>query len=91
MIGGQWLALGSVEYMFPLLANEMLRGVVFSDFGTVENDVAFNDFRASIGTGVRVTIPMLGPAPLALDFAFPIAKQDTDDTRIFSFSAGFSR
>jgi len=90
-IGGQWLALGSVEYMFPLLANEMVRGVVFSDFGTVENDVAFNDFRASIGTGVRVTIPMLGPAPLALDFAFPVARESFDEERIFSFSAGFSR
>lgn len=90
-IGGQWLALGSVEYMFPLLANEMLRGVVFSDFGTVENDVSFNDFRASLGTGLRITIPMLGPAPLALDFAFPVASQDFDNERIFSFSAGFSR
>lgn len=90
-IGGQWLALGSVEYMFPLLANEMLRGVVFSDFGTVENDVSFKEFRATLGTGVRITIPALGPAPLALDFAFPLAKEDFDDTRVFSFSAGFMR
>jgi len=89
-IGGQWLALGSVEYMFPLLANEMLRGVVFSDFGTVENDVSFDDFRATIGTGVRIALPALGPAPLALDFAFPLASEATDKERIFSFSAGLS-
>jgi outer membrane protein insertion porin family len=28
---------------------------------------------------------MLGPAPLAFDFAYPVAKADTDNTRIFSF------
>ncbi|MFO1021655.1 MAG: POTRA domain-containing protein [Planctomycetales bacterium] len=90
-IGGQWLALGSVEYMFPVTASETIRGVVFSDFGTVENTVSFNQFRASLGTGVRISVPMLGPAPIALDLAWPVAMQDTDQKRIFSFYVGYMR
>jgi len=91
-IGGRWLALGSVEYMIPLMASEMLHGVVFTDFGTVENDVGFADFRLSVGAGVRISIPqVLGPVPLAFDFGFPILKEDFDDERIFNFYVGFTR
>ncbi|MES2792144.1 MAG: BamA/TamA family outer membrane protein, partial [Planctomycetota bacterium] len=90
-IGGQWLALGSAEYIFPLTASEMVRGVVFTDFGTVENTVAFHDFRATAGLGLRVTIPAMGPLPIALDLGFPIARQDDDQTRMFSFYVGFLR
>lgn len=90
-IGGQWLALGSAEYIFPLTASEAVRGVVFTDFGTVENTVAFHDFRASAGFGLRVTIPAMGPMPIALDLGFPIAKENTDELRMFSFYVGFLR
>lgn len=90
-VGGQWLALGSAEYIFPITASENVRGVVFSDFGTVENDVSFHDFRATAGVGLRVTIPAMGPLPIALDLGFPIARQDTDLTRMFSFYVGFLR
>ncbi|MDQ3332787.1 MAG: outer membrane protein assembly factor, partial [Planctomycetota bacterium] len=90
-IGGQFLVAGSLQYMFPLLANDALHGVIFSDFGTVNEDVSLDDFRASVGTGLRVAIPAFGPAPLAFDFAFPIAKADGDETQIFSFYVGLQR
>lgn len=90
-VGGQWLALGSAEYIFPITASENLRGVVFTDFGTVENTVSFHDFRATAGVGARITIPAMGPLPIALDLAFPIASQDTDLERMFSFYVGFLR
>ena len=41
-VGGEFLMLGSVEYLFPLTANDMLRGVVFVDTGTVEKSIKFD-------------------------------------------------
>ncbi|WP_437227224.1 BamA/OMP85 family outer membrane protein [Planctomicrobium sp. SH661] len=90
-IGGNFLALGSAEYMIPLTASDNIRTVVFTDFGTVEPDVSLDDFRVSAGFGFRLTIPAMGPAPLAFDFAWPILKQETDRLRVFSFYVGFNR
>ncbi len=87
-VGGIMMAVGSVEYMFPLLANDSLRQVIFCDFGSVENSYDFNDFRASVGAGIRLTIPQFGPLPLAFDLAFPIAKAPGDRVNYFNFSIG---
>ena len=86
-LGGRFQWLNAVEYMFPITADDAFRGVAFVDFGTVERNVTLNDdtFRVAPGLGLRVAIPMLGPAPLAFDFAYPVAKADFDRRRIFSF------
>jgi len=92
-IGGDFRFLGSVEYIFPLTADDMMRGVVFCDYGTVEENIEINgsNYRVAPGVGLRISVPALGPAPLALDFAFPVAKAFTDDTQVFSFFFGFGR
>jgi outer membrane protein insertion porin family len=89
--GGLFQWLNSLQYLFPITADDMLHGVVFCDFGTVEPEVQIEDFRVAPGLGLRVTVPAMGPAPIALDFAFPVAKADFDDEQVFSFSMGFSR
>lgn len=89
--GGTFQWLNSLQYLFPITADDMLHGVAFCDFGTVEEDVKIEDFRVAPGVGLRVTVPAMGPAPIALDFAFPVAKADFDDEQVFSFSMGFSR
>ena len=93
VVGGDFSFLGSVEYMFPLTADDMMRGVVFCDFGTVEENIEFRseNYRVAPGAGLRIAVPALGPAPLALDFAFPVAKAETDQEQIFSFFFGFGR
>ncbi|MBI3836448.1 MAG: BamA/TamA family outer membrane protein [Planctomycetia bacterium] len=92
-VGGNFETISSVEYMFPITADDMLRGVTFVDFGTVEPKADFHvqNFRVAPGFGVRVTIPALGPAPIALDLAFPVASAPTDLKQIFSFFVGFGR
>ena len=87
-VGGVLRAIGSVEYQFPLIASDKLQQVVFCDFGSVESTYSFTNFRAAVGTGIRVVIPQLGPMPLAFDLAFPIAKADGDKTRYFTFFIG---
>jgi outer membrane protein insertion porin family len=90
-VGGEFMWVNTVEYLFPLTADDMMHGVVFTDFGTVEEDVEIEDFRVAAGFGLRVTVPAMGPAPIALDFAWPIKRAPFDDTQVFSFFMGFTR
>jgi outer membrane protein assembly complex protein YaeT len=90
-VGGDFMLLGSAEYQFPITADDTLQMVFFSDFGTVEENIEISEFRATAGLGLRVVVPMLGPVPLAFDFAFPVAMADTDETQVFSFFVGFFR
>lgn len=87
-VGGRWMTLGTAEYMMPVTANEMIKVVAFSDFGTVENDVTMENFRVSVGGGFRVTVPMMGPVPIALDFAVPLRQAPNDIKQLFSFFIG---
>jgi outer membrane protein insertion porin family len=90
-VGGEFQWVSTVEYLFPLTADDMIHGVTFVDFGTVEEDVEIKNFRVAPGFGLRITVPAMGPAPIALDFAFPVAKADFDDTQVFSFNIGLQR
>ncbi len=90
-VGGTWQMLGSVEYRVPVTADDMINVVAFTDFGTVEEEISLDNFRATAGFGLRVVVPAMGPVPLAFDFAFPIMSQEFDDERIFSFYVGINR
>ena len=74
------------QYEVPLIS-DALTGVVFLDSGTVVNDVGFEDYRVSVGVGVRIYISAFGPVPIAFDFGFPLKEEDGDETEVFSFSA----
>ncbi|NUQ63387.1 MAG: BamA/TamA family outer membrane protein [Pirellulales bacterium] len=93
VVGGEFMMLASAEYMFPITADDALRGVVFVDTGTVEPTIDHwtDDYRVAPGFGLRITIPAMGPAPIALDLAFPIAREEGDDIQTFSFFVGFLR
>jgi outer membrane protein insertion porin family len=89
-VGGDFSLNGTVEVSFPL-AGDTLRGVVFTDAGTVEQEIQIHKVRTSIGAGFRLIVPILGPAPIAVDFAYPLTKDDDDDTQIISFSFGIAQ
>jgi len=88
-VGGDFLALASAEYSFPILG-KTLTGVLFLDTGTVEEHVGVSAWRASVGAGIRFTVPFFGPVPFALDFGVPISKEGDDEEEVFSFSIGTS-
>lgn len=92
-VGGKFEFINTVEYMFPLTAGDALRGVVFTDFGVVEptTELKWNDFRIAPGAGLRVTIPAMGPAPIALDLAFPVHHAPGDQIQVFNFFVGLQR
>ena len=63
---------------------ENLRGHIFLDTGTAGT----GSYRAAIGTGVRLVIKALGPMPLELNVAIPIASDSDDEDQVFSFLVG---
>jgi len=84
-VGGSWQLFSSVELKQPVY-EEILSVVFFVDAGTVTDELKFDEWRVSIGSGIRLYIPQLSPAPLAFDFGFPIVKEDDDETRLFTFT-----
>ena len=93
-VGGEFQWLNTIEYMFPLTADDMIKGVLFTDFGTVEQNIEIesDNFRVAPGFGFRIHLPAAGiGAPLAFDFAFPVAEAAGDDKEVFSFYIGAIR
>jgi outer membrane protein assembly factor BamA len=88
-VGGDFILVASNELSYPL-AGDVVRGVIFNDFGTVEQTFNIDDFRGAVGVGVRITFPFFGGAPLALDFAQPYSSNSDDDEQFISFSFGFT-
>jgi len=84
-IGGTWQLFMGAEIEQPIY-EEILSVVGFIDAGTVTFEPGLDDFRVAVGVGIRFYVPALSPAPLAFDLGFPILKQDTDETRLFTFS-----
>ena len=52
-VGGRFSFLGSLEYQFPLTADDATKGVIFCDYGTIERDIEINEdnFRIAPGFG----------------------------------------
>jgi outer membrane protein insertion porin family len=89
-VGGNFETTGSVEVNFPIYG-ENLRGVTFMDAADVESDVRFGTIRTSIGAGIRLVLPFLGQAPIAIDFAVPLSEAHNDKRELISFSFGFAQ
>ena len=65
-VGGEFRFLGTVEYMFPLTADDMVKGVAFVDYGTVESELELNseNYRVAPGFGLQIS-------PVTSTFAYP--------------------
>jgi outer membrane protein insertion porin family len=87
--GGDAFWTATAEFSFPIFQH-ILRGVAFVDAGDLESrlsSIRAGNVRIAAGFGARITLPIF-PAPIALDFGFPLVKQRTDQTQVFSFSVG---
>jgi outer membrane protein insertion porin family len=89
-VGGDFEMTGGVEVDFPI-AEDILRGDVFSDAGDFETDARIGIIRTSVGAGFRLAIPFLGNQPLSVDFAAPLTLGRNDHPQIISFSFGINR
>jgi outer membrane protein assembly factor BamA len=70
--------------------SELLRGVVFSDFGLLGlslYDETFRQPRLSFGVGVRIFIPGI-EIPLVLDLGWPVLYEESDSRHQLYWSFG---
>jgi outer membrane protein insertion porin family len=89
VIGGEFLMAGTAELSTPIY-RDLFRGVMFVDVGTVESSVTAGTIRSAIGLGVRITLPIFGQVPIAVDYSYPLTSDDADDEQRISFSLGFT-
>ena len=72
-VGGDFELLASAEYLFPITADDMLRGVVFCDTGTVEPTI--NNWTQQVSRGPRLRAADRragdGPGPDRLGLRLP--------------------
>ncbi|MDO5308407.1 MAG: BamA/TamA family outer membrane protein [Planctomycetia bacterium] len=91
-VGGNFEFYNTAELLIPVSGGDAFQLALFVDSGTVAKKIDnWGRYRVAPGVGLRFSIPMLGPAPLALDFAFPVSKDPNDVTEVFSFSMSGSR
>ncbi|HYE63179.1 MAG TPA: outer membrane protein assembly factor BamA [Phycisphaerales bacterium] len=87
-VGGIFSFFAGAEVRQPVW-EDVVSIVGFIDSGTVDTELAFDDYRVSVGVGLRIYVPALSPVPLAFDFGFPLLKQETDEKRVFTFTVDF--
>jgi len=86
-IGGEKMVFANVEYIFPLVKDIGLNGVVFYDIGNVVRDSEDlgEDLRSSVGFGFRWLSPM---GPLRLEWGYNIDPRYDEDQSLWDFSIG---
>jgi len=87
VIGGTKELILSAEWIFPLIKNMGLRGVVFYDAGKAFDDdesLSF-DLRHSVGFGIRWKSPM---GPLRIEWGFNLSPEDDEKDSVWDFSIG---
>jgi outer membrane protein assembly factor BamA len=83
-IGSDWIITGNAEVAVPL-GNETFSALFFVDSGLIDS----GGVRTSVGTGLQILLPQwFGPVPMRFELATPLMKEEEDETRVFSFSAG---
>jgi len=88
VVGGSEQLIFNNEFIFPIVEQIGLKGVVFFDAGeaySASEGIRFNDMRTAAGFGVRWLSPI---GPLRLEIGFPINPRVGDDTKAVLFSFG---
>lgn len=93
-LGGNWMIYSGAEFQFPIGLDELgVRGRTFVDVGALgkpdnidERYVEYSDTpRVAAGFGFQWLSPM---GQIDIDIAFPIVKEDYDETEVFRLNFG---
>jgi outer membrane protein insertion porin family len=86
VIGGLTMLAFNVDYVFPLIKNAGMKGVVFFDTGNSwENGYNMGDLRRTAGIGVRWYSPI---GPLRLEWGYVLDKKESESPSRWEFTIG---
>jgi len=86
VIGGETMVCFNVEFIFPLVKNAGMKGVVFFDTGnTWEHGYHLGDMRETAGAGVRWYSPI---GPLRLEWGYVLDRKADESASRWEFTIG---
>lgn len=87
-IGGNKQLIFNIEYIFPLLREIRLKGVIFYDAGSAFDDdepIKFSELRKSVGGGLRWISPI---GPLRIEWGYNLKPRDGEKKSLWEFNIG---
>jgi len=85
-IGGTTEAVLNVEYIFPILAEQNVRGVIFYDTGNAyDGSIDLSDMRHGAGAGIRWYSPM---GPIRIEWGYNLDRREDEEQSLWEFTIG---
>ena len=87
-IGGYTMLCFNAEFIFPLIKNAGMKGVLFYDTGNAwESGYHINDMRKTAGVGIRWYSPI---GPLRLEWGYALDRKEDEPASRWEFTMGMS-
>jgi outer membrane protein insertion porin family len=88
VIGGNKELIFNFEYMFPIVPEAKVRGVLFFDAGKgfdFGESIHLTDLRTSVGAGIRLYLPV---GPVRIEYGYVLGQKQYDHLRPIEFTIG---
>ncbi len=86
LIGGNTMFVTNLEFLFPLVKGQKIRGLLFFDAGnSYDGNVDFSDIRTAAGTGIRWYSPV---GPLRLELGINLSPREGEPSTNWDFTIG---
>jgi outer membrane protein insertion porin family len=88
VIGGNKELIFNLEYIFPLVPEAKVRGVLFFDAGKgfdFGESIEFSALRTSVGVGLRLYLPI---GPVRIEYGYILGRKRDDHWRPIEFTIG---
>ncbi|MBI3754760.1 MAG: outer membrane protein assembly factor BamA, partial [Deltaproteobacteria bacterium] len=86
IIGGDKEVFANLEYLFPLVAEQRVKGLIFFDAGNAyDKEINLGDLRTSAGAGIRWFSPV---GPLRLEWGYNLDKRAGEESSQWEFTIG---
>ncbi len=86
VLGGTTMMIANLEFLFPLMPKQNVRGLLFVDAGnSYDGPIDFSRIRSSAGFGIRWFSPL---GPLRLELGFNLDPEEGESSQQWDFAIG---